>query len=81
MSTTHNVSVKSHNSAAWLLFIVFIIETILYTSAVKIKRCGEMARKLRYFKDQMSKAGLTPAAITDAQTDTNLDDLEVSHDY
>ncbi|GJS92255.1 V-type proton ATPase subunit A3 [Tanacetum coccineum] len=47
------------------------------TYAGQIKRCGEMARKLRYFKDQMSKAGLTPAAITDAQTDINLDDLEV----
>ncbi|PWA84757.1 ATPase, V0 complex, subunit 116kDa [Artemisia annua] len=35
-----------------------------------------MVRKLRYFKDQMSKAGLTPAPITDAQTDINLDDLE-----
>ncbi|PWA95674.1 V-type proton ATPase subunit a3 [Artemisia annua] len=47
------------------------------TYAGQIKRCGEMARKLRYFKDQMSKVGLTPATITDAQTDTNLDDLEV----
>ena len=26
---------------------------------MKIKRCGEMARKLRFFKDQMSKAGTT----------------------
>jgi len=36
-----------------------------------------MARKLCFFKDQMSKAGLRPSAKTDAQSDINLDDLEV----
>nr|GFA45214.1 V-type proton ATPase subunit a2-like [Tanacetum cinerariifolium] len=51
------------------------------TYAGQIKRCGEMARKLRYFKDQMSKAGLTPAAITGGQIDINLDDLEVSMNF
>lgn len=44
---------------------------------VKIKRCGEMARKLRYFKDQMSKAGFTPSVKIEAKDDINLDDLEV----
>lgn len=44
---------------------------------MKIKRCGEMARKLRYFKDQMSKAGLTPPVKTEAKCDISLDDLEV----
>ncbi|KAL4555595.1 hypothetical protein LXL04_038219 [Taraxacum kok-saghyz] len=47
------------------------------TYAGQIKRCGEMARKLRYFKEQMSKAGLTPTPKTESQGDINLDDLEV----
>ncbi|KAK1439883.1 hypothetical protein QVD17_05707 [Tagetes erecta] len=47
------------------------------TYAGQIKRCGEMARKLRYFKDQMSKAGLTPPVKTEAKCDISLDDLEV----
>lgn len=27
----------------------------------QVKRCGEMARKLRYFHDQIAKAGQTPS--------------------
>lgn len=44
---------------------------------LKIKKCGEMARKLRFFKEQMMKAGLTPSIKSVSQTDTNTDDLEV----
>ncbi|KAI7730531.1 hypothetical protein M8C21_006244 [Ambrosia artemisiifolia] len=47
------------------------------TYAGQIKRCGEMARKLRYFKEQMSKAGFTPTVKIEAKTDISLDDLEV----
>ncbi|KAL0422803.1 UNVERIFIED_CONTAM: V-type proton ATPase subunit a3 [Sesamum latifolium] len=47
------------------------------TYAIQIKRCGEMARKLRFFRDQMSKAGLTPTARSATQAITSLDDLEV----
>ncbi|KAL0376176.1 UNVERIFIED_CONTAM: V-type proton ATPase subunit a3 [Sesamum calycinum] len=36
-----------------------------------------MARKLRFFRDQMSKAGLAPAARSLPQAVLNLDDLEV----
>lgn len=43
---------------------------------MKIKRCGEMARKLRFFKEQMLKAGVSPTNST-AQVDLNIDDLEV----
>ncbi|XP_051144730.1 V-type proton ATPase subunit a3-like [Andrographis paniculata] len=45
------------------------------TYATQIKRCGEMARKLRYFRDQMSKAGMLPAERSQAVL--GLDDLEV----
>ena len=44
---------------------------------MKLKRCGEMARKLRFFKEQMLKAGVSPTTL-DNQTDLNIDDLEVS---
>ncbi|PIN12095.1 Vacuolar H+-ATPase V0 sector, subunit a [Handroanthus impetiginosus] len=47
------------------------------TYAIQIKRCGEMARKLRFFRDQMSKAGLPPAARSVTPSLTSLDDLEV----
>ncbi|KAL8060353.1 hypothetical protein ABFX02_02G019400 [Erythranthe guttata] len=47
------------------------------TYAIQIKRCGEMARKLRFFRDQMLKAGLPPPAISGTQPIITLDDLEV----
>ncbi|KZV26198.1 V-type proton ATPase subunit a3 [Dorcoceras hygrometricum] len=46
------------------------------TYATQIKRCGEMARKLRFFRDQMSKAGLSPQARSLTQPVHSLDDLE-----
>ncbi|XP_058756768.1 V-type proton ATPase subunit a3-like [Vicia villosa] len=46
------------------------------TYATQIKRCGEMARKLRFFKEQMFKAGVSPKGST-AQVDVNIDDLEI----
>ncbi|CAI9103744.1 OLC1v1002283C2 [Oldenlandia corymbosa var. corymbosa] len=47
------------------------------TYATQIKRCGEMARKLRFFKDQMVKAGLSLPARSTTGTDISLDDLEI----
>lgn len=44
---------------------------------MKLKRCGEMARKLRFFKEQMSKAGVSYKTFA-TQVDVNIDDLEVS---
>ncbi|CAI0437872.1 unnamed protein product [Linum tenue] len=46
------------------------------TYAAQIKKCGEMARKLRFFKEQMEKAGVEPSKIPDPQADINMDDLE-----
>ncbi|CAI8585325.1 unnamed protein product [Vicia faba] len=46
------------------------------TYATQIKRCGEMARRLRFFKEQMFKAGVSPKGST-AQFDVNIDDLEI----
>lgn len=43
----------------------------------QIKRCGEMARKLRFLKEQMMKAGLTPSTRTTTCPNINLDELEV----
>ncbi|KAK8647980.1 hypothetical protein V6N13_128744 [Hibiscus sabdariffa] len=47
------------------------------TYAGQIKKCGEMARTLRFFKEQMLKAGLSPSAKSLAETDVDVDDLEV----
>ncbi|XP_052194198.1 V-type proton ATPase subunit a3 [Diospyros lotus] len=47
------------------------------TYATQIKRCAEMARKLRYVREEMSKAGLSSSAKPAARPDIDLDDLEV----
>lgn len=47
------------------------------TYAAQIKRCGEMARRLRFFKEQMKKAGLSPSATSTMSNDIDLDHLEV----
>ncbi|KAL0017072.1 hypothetical protein SO802_004141 [Lithocarpus litseifolius] len=47
------------------------------TYAAQIKRCGEMARKLRLFKEQMTKAGLSPSTRITRSNDIDLDNLEV----
>ncbi|CAA7391972.1 unnamed protein product [Spirodela intermedia] len=45
------------------------------TYAYQIKRCGEMARKLRFFRDQMWKAGIVPSVMP-LMDEVNFDDLE-----
>ncbi|XP_062164607.1 V-type proton ATPase subunit a3-like [Alnus glutinosa] len=47
------------------------------TYAAQIKRCGEMARKLRFFREQMTKAGLPPSSRFNRSNDIDLDNLEV----
>lgn len=48
------------------------------TYAAQIKRCGEMARKLRFFREQMTRAGFLPSGRYGMSTDINLDALEVN---
>ncbi|GAV71361.1 V_ATPase_I domain-containing protein [Cephalotus follicularis] len=43
----------------------------------QVKRCGEMSRKLRFLKDQISKAGLLSFARPAMEPDVELEDLEV----
>ncbi|GAB2291775.1 V-type proton ATPase subunit a3 [Dionaea muscipula] len=47
------------------------------TYAAQIKRSGEMARRLRFFREQMSQAGISPAAKSLARNVMKVDDLEV----
>ncbi|EXC04207.1 Vacuolar proton translocating ATPase 100 kDa subunit [Morus notabilis] len=47
------------------------------TYASQIKRCGEMARKLRFFREQMVKAGLSSSMWSIRSSDIDLDHLEV----
>ncbi|XP_039144853.1 V-type proton ATPase subunit a1 [Dioscorea cayenensis subsp. rotundata] len=43
----------------------------------QVKRCAEMSRKLRFFSDQISKAGVTAASLPVMQPDFDLEELEV----
>lgn len=43
----------------------------------QVKRCAEMSRKLRFFKDQISKAGLLSSMRPVMQPDVELEELEV----
>ncbi|PKA60270.1 Vacuolar proton ATPase a1 [Apostasia shenzhenica] len=43
----------------------------------QVKRCGEMSRKLRFFSDQISKAGLMISALPALQPNIDLEELEV----
>lgn len=47
------------------------------TYAAQIKRCGEMARKLRFFREQMTKSGMAPSSGSTFATSITLDELEV----
>uniref|UniRef100_A0A0D3C2L7 V-type proton ATPase subunit a n=1 Tax=Brassica oleracea var. oleracea TaxID=109376 RepID=A0A0D3C2L7_BRAOL len=46
------------------------------TFATQVKRCGEMSRKLRFFKDQIDKAGLRCLPRHELEPDIELGDLE-----
>ncbi|XP_021717099.1 V-type proton ATPase subunit a1-like isoform X2 [Chenopodium quinoa] len=43
----------------------------------QVKRCAEMSRKLRFFKDQISKAGLLISGHPGMQPDLELEELEI----
>ncbi|XP_019199208.1 PREDICTED: V-type proton ATPase subunit a1-like [Ipomoea nil] len=43
----------------------------------QVKRCAEMSRKLRFFKDQIHKAGLLPSPNPASEPDIELEELEV----
>jgi hypothetical protein len=43
----------------------------------QVKRCAEMSRKLRFFKDQIGKAGLLSSMRPVIQPDIELEELEV----
>ncbi|XP_011089859.1 V-type proton ATPase subunit a1 isoform X3 [Sesamum indicum] len=43
----------------------------------QVKRCAEMSRKLRFFKDQIHKAGLMPSPHPVSQPDIELEELEI----
>ncbi|CAH1442129.1 unnamed protein product [Lactuca virosa] len=43
----------------------------------QVKRCAEMSRKLRFFKDQIHKAGLSSSSLPTIQPDIDLERLEI----
>jgi len=46
------------------------------TYANQVKRCEEMARKLRFFEDQVTRASVLPGVLTAADGMFNFDELE-----
>ncbi|VFQ62429.1 unnamed protein product [Cuscuta campestris] len=47
------------------------------TYALQIKRCGEMARRLHFFKEQMTTTCISPSSRSATSSDLNLDELEL----
>ncbi|XP_050209220.1 V-type proton ATPase subunit a1 [Mercurialis annua] len=43
----------------------------------QVKRCGEMSRKLLFFKDQITKAGLSSSTLPAVEPDLELEELEI----
>lgn len=64
-----------HNSIYY--FVLFCEFYIVFLC--QIKRCGDMARMLRFFKEQMAKAGLLPSTKLTLESQINIDDLEVKY--
>lgn len=60
----------------WLSFGHF---THGFAFILKVKKCAEMARKLRFLKEQMSKAGISPSGKIMMRGDIDVDDLEVQN--
>lgn len=61
-----------------LLCFMLLIWLLLFCGFSQVKRCAEMSRKLRFFKDQIHKAGLLPSPNPASQPDIELEELEVS---
>lgn len=53
------------------------MHTHLSHSGSQVKRCAEMSRKLRFFKDQIHKASLPSSVHPGMQPDIELEELEV----
>ncbi|KAK4773664.1 hypothetical protein SAY87_028683 [Trapa incisa] len=51
--------------------------TFQRTFVNQVKRCGEMSRKLRFFKDRISKAGIVSLEHPVMQPDMELEELEI----
>ncbi|WJX42220.1 V-type proton ATPase subunit a2 [Trifolium repens] len=47
------------------------------TYASQVKRCGEMTRTLRLFKEQMMKAGISPPTQSTRNNGLDLENLEI----
>lgn len=80
--TTHSnicfvIFLTIYNSVKLAVCDTHMQTLLIYLEYLQIKRCGEMARKLRFFQEHMMKAGLPPSSRPITRTDVDLDDLEV----
>lgn len=58
-------------------FSISTVPNMICLSISQIKKCAEMARKLRFFRDQIMKAGLPLPVKSTGLATTDVDDLEV----
>lgn len=64
------------NNIFYLLSILLLMDNTIHFW--QVKQCAEMSRKLRFFKDQINKAGIMSSSHTALQPEIDLEDLEVS---
>lgn len=58
---------------------VFVFYVCVYHFIIHMKRCGEMASKLRFIGEEMSKAGLLPSTQSAGSVDIDFASLEVCY--
>lgn len=58
----------------------FVFYVCVHHFIIQMKRCGEMARKLCFIREEMSKAGLFPSTQSTGSVDIDFASLEVSLD-
>ncbi|KAM0824603.1 hypothetical protein ACQ4PT_070100 [Festuca glaucescens] len=71
-----------HNRAADRSMVKNVLDEIdkspfQRTYAAQIKRCGEMTRKMHFFKEQMSKAAILTSSTKFSGAPLEIDDLEI----
>lgn len=62
---------------SYIVLNIYTYPVVSFVGYSQVKRCAEMSRKLRFFKDQIHKASLVSAIQAGMQPDIELEELEV----
>lgn len=78
MKMEHNYhSTEYVNSGLSIADNIYAYPNVSFLGYSQVKRCAEMSRKLRFFKDQIHKASLASSIQAGMQPDIELEELEV----